>query len=180
MRLVQEQKAFLKRHGILIDQVMDASGMPASKWKVLIKDSEYIVAVGVTKCQKKGHSMRSHAGHCVMCDPAKLAFQMRHRSKGQIYIMYSSKNRLVKVGVASSAITRQVSLNQIGYGNIKDWNLKYKWQVSKSGAVEKKVHQLLREYSVSISHSTGNSNSAGEIFTCSVKKAKEMVESIID
>ena len=180
MRLGFEQKGFLKRHGILIDQVMDASGMRASDWKFLIKGSEYIVAVGVTKCQKKGHSMRSHAGHCVMCDPAKLAFQMRHYSKGQIYIMYSSKNKLVKIGVASSANTRQVSLNQIGYGNIKDWNLKYKWQVLKSGAVEKKAHRLLREYSVSISHGTGNSNSAGEIFSCSVKKAKEIIESLIN
>ena len=180
VRLRQEQKSFLKRHGISIDEVMDASGMSAAFWKSLIKDSEYIVAIGVTKCLSQGHSMRSHAGHFVMCDPAKLAFQKRHRSDGEIYIMYSLKSRLIKVGVAKNAIDRQISLNTMGYGNISDWNLKYSWKISNSGSIEKQAHKMLKNYVVLIDHSTGNSKSAGEIFSCSIKKAKEVIQTLIE
>ena len=180
MRLRQEQKTFLKRHGISIDEVMDASGMSASFWKSLIKDSEYIVAVGVTKCESQGHSMRTHAGHCVMCDPAKLAFQKRHRSDGEIYIMYSRKNKLIKVGVANLSVDRQSSLNSMSYGNISDWDLKYSWRISNSGSIEKQAHKILKNYAISISHATGNSKSAGEIFSCSIKKAKEVIETLIN
>jgi hypothetical protein len=179
VKLKQEQKIFLKRHGISMDEVMDASGMRTTYWKSLIKDSEFVVAIGVTECERQGHSMRSHAGHCVMCDPAKLAFQKRHRSTGEIYIMYSSKSRLIKVGVANCAFDRESSLNTMGYGNISDWKLKYSWRIQDSGSIEKQVHKVLKNYVVLISHATGNSKSAGEIFSCSIKKAKEVIETLV-
>jgi hypothetical protein len=180
MKLTKEQKSFLNKHSISVDMVMDASEMRASSWKAFIKGSQYIVAINVAKCAKSGHQMRSHGGHCVMCNPATLAFQKRHSSDGEIYIMYSYQKKLIKVGVAASSEERESSVNEAGYGNIKDWKLKYFWQIENSGALEKKVQKMLKKYRVLIGHNTGNSNFASEIFSCPIKKAKEIIELVIN
>ncbi len=177
MKLTKEQKYFLlTKFNILPDEVMDASLMRRSEWIRLIKDSEYEVAAGVDPCTKSiTHTIKSRGGHCVFCRPASISFQRRYSSNGEIYVMHSPSKNLVKVGVASSSEERELSLNQAGYGSIKDWNLKFFVYVEKAGEIEKKVHKILSPYNLPIKHFVGNSFFAREIFSCSVKKAKATI-----
>ena len=177
MKLSTEQKQFLlSRYNILPDQVMDATSMRRSEWMTLIKDSEYEVAAGVDPCTRNDqHTIKSKGGHCIVCKPEVISFQRRYFSEGEIYIMYSPSKNLIKVGVAASSEERESSLNKAGYGNIKDWTLKYSLFIFKAGEIEKKVHKSLWAHHMPIKHFVGNSHFASEIFSCSVKKAKETI-----
>lgn len=181
MKLTKEQKHYLfTKFNILPDEVMDATSMRRSEWMKLIKDSEYEVAAGVDHCTKNTkHTIKSKGGHCVECKPEAISFQRRHYIDAEIYLMYSPSKKLVKVGIAASSEERESSLNEVRYGNIKDWTLIYSLYVSRAGAVEKKVHKLLSEYHMPIKHFTGNSSFATEIFSCSIKKAKTSIISIV-
>jgi hypothetical protein len=177
MKLSKEQIHYLlTTQNILVDQVMDASKMRRSEWMALIKDSEYEVAAGVDPCTRSSkHTIKSKGGHCIFCKPEVIPFQRRYSSDGEIYVMHSPSRNLVKVGVAASSEEREASLNQAGYGNIKDWELKFSVYISKSGEIEKKVHNILSPHNFPIKHFVGNSFFASEIFSCSVKKAKDSI-----
>jgi hypothetical protein len=177
MKLTKEQKYFLlTKFNILPDEVMDATLMRRSEWMKLIKDSEYEVAAGLDPCTKSiKHTIKSKSGHCIFCRPASISFQRRYSSNGEIYVMHSPSKNLVKVGVAASSEERESSLNQAGYGNIKDWELKFFAYIAKSGEIEKKAHNILSPYNFPIKHFIGNSFFASEIFSCSVKEAKDAI-----
>ena len=181
MKLSKEQIQYLlTTHNILVDQVMDASKMRRSEWMALIKDSEYEVAAGVDPCTRSNkHTIKSKRGHCIFCKPEVIPFQRRYSSEGEIYVMHSPSKNLVKVGVAASSEERESSLNQAGYGNIKDWELKFSVYTLKSGDIERKVHNILSPHHVPIKHFTGNSSFATEIFSCSINKAKNSIISVI-
>jgi len=181
MKLTKEQKYFLlTKFNILPDEVMDATLMRRSEWMKLIKNSEYEVAAGVDHCTKSTkHTIKSKSGHCVECKPETIAFQRKYYSSAEIYIMHSPSKKLVKVGIAASSEQRELSLNEVGYGNIKDWMLIYSIDVARAGEVEKKAHNILSEYHIPIKHFTGNSSFATEIFSCSINKAKNAIISIV-
>jgi hypothetical protein len=181
MKLSKEQIQYLlTTHNILVDQVMDASKMRRSEWMSLIKDSEYEVAAGVDPCTRSNkHTIKSKKGHCIFCKPEVIPFQRRYSRDGEIYVMYSPSKNLIKVGVAMSSEERESSLNQAGYGNIKDWELKFSAHISKSGEIERKVHKILLPHNFPIKHFVGNSFFANEIFSCSVAKAKRAILLII-
>jgi hypothetical protein len=180
MKITKEQKSFLMKQNISIDEVFDARGLSLSEYNALMSDTKYLVAFGVTPCFKAGHIIRNRAGKCVMCYPASLAFEKRFTNEGDLYVMYSQSSKLVKVGCANDAYKRCVSLNKRAYGGIKDWVVKHSIRIANVGYAENYAHQMLNKYHYPIEHESGNSNVASEIFKCSIKKAIEVVESVID
>lgn len=180
MKITKEQKKFLERHSISLEEVFDASKYTKAEYNVYMEDSIYRVAIGVTPCASSGHTIRTRAGHCVMCKPAVLAFEKRFTNDGDLYVMYSQSTKLVKVGSADDAHKRSQSLNKRAYGGIKDWVVKYSIRITNVGYAENNAHQILKKHHFPIEHEPGNSNIASEIFKCSIKKAIEVVESVID
>jgi hypothetical protein len=181
MKLTKLQLAFLNRHGIDESEVFDATGMTKSEYKIAMEADNYLVATGVTKCRKSGHVLRNRSGHCVVCNPAYLAFQNRYSDDGDLYVLYSPSKKLIKVGVAECSERRKNSANKQSYGDINDWKLKFSIRVSNSGYAEKLVHDELlgfrkKEYFLK----DGKTVLAKEIFSCSVKHAVKIINSILE
>ena len=177
MKLTKTQTDFLQQHGISMHQVFDATGLSQIKYGELMKNGGFVVAVGVTRCKKGNHSLRSKAGHCVICKPASLAFQKRYETPGDLYVLYSSSKRLVKVGVADDAHQRVDSVNKQLYGNINDWQLKFYTRVINAGHAEKIIHDALAEYKKPLYFLKGGTYTlAQEIFSCSIKHAIESIK----
>jgi len=172
MKLTKIQIKFLQKHNISVNQVFDATGLSKIEYRALMKEGGFVVATGVTRCKKGNHSLKTRAGHCVLCNPACLAFQKRHETPGDLYVFYSSSKRLVKVGVAEDAYERVISANKQSYGNIDDWKLKFSIRVLNAGQAEKIIHDALAEYKKQRYFlKDGSWVLAQEIFACSVKIA---------
>jgi hypothetical protein len=178
-RLTKDQKDFLKLYGIDFSSVFDATGLGTSEWKAEMRESGALVAVGVTRCAKQGHSMRTRAGHCVMCRPSNLSFQFRWRASGEVYIAYSRSTRLVKIGVATSsrgAEGRVLTLKKQRYAEVYDWELWHIETVIDAGRVENAVHQCLAKYRKSRTFLRGGKTElAQEVFSCTPAAAKRAI-----
>ena len=180
MKLTQTQLLFLEKHSISVDQVFDATGLSKSEYHRQMKDGGFLVAIGLSRCRRKNHSLKDRHGHCVVCHPVNIAIQKREITPGDLYVMYSPSNKLVKVGVAKSSNERLISANKQGYGNIKDWKLKFSVRVEDSGQAERIIHNLLTEYKQEREFVKGGAIVvAKEIFKCSGKRAIEIIESVL-
>jgi hypothetical protein len=181
MKLTKTQIKFLNQHGIGIHEVFDATGLSISEYGELMKEGGYVVATGVFRCKKGNHSLKTRSGHCVMCNPANLAFQKRHEIPGDLYVMYSASKRLVKVGVAGDAYEREISANKQSYGSVDDWKLKFFVRVLNAGQAEKVIHDLLVEYKKPRQFlKDGRRVLAQEIFSCSIRYAVESIKQQIE
>jgi len=177
MKLTKTQIKFLEQHNISTNQVFDATGLSRSEYSALMKAGGFTLATGVTRCGNGNHSLRSRAGHCVMCNPANLEFQRRYEISGDLYVFYSPSKRLVKVGVAGDAEERVISANKQFYGNVDDWKLKFYVNVLNAGQAEKVIHDALSEFRRQRCFiKDGVEVLAQEIFSCSVKYAIEAIK----
>jgi hypothetical protein len=178
-RLTKDQKEFLKLYGIEMQSVFDATGLRASEWKSQMRACGALVAVGVTRCAKQGHSMRTRAGHCVMCTPSNLSFQSRWRASGEVYIAFSRSTRLVKIGVATSAEGakgRVLTLKKQRYAEVNDWELWHCEAVIDAGRVENSIHNYLAKYRESRAYLRGGKMEiAQEIFNCTPAAVKRAI-----
>ncbi len=180
MKLTQNQLLFLERHRIPVDQVFDATGLSKSDYRKQMKDGGFLIAIGLSRCRRKNHALKDRYGHCVVCHPANIAIQKRETTPGDLYVMYSPSNKLVKVGVANSSTERLISANKQGYGNIKDWKLKFSVRIDDSGQAERIIHNLLAKYKQERQFVKGGTIVvAKEIFKCSGKRAIEVIESVL-
>ena len=181
MKLSKLQLTFLERHGISKNEVFDASGLTRDEYQYQMKQGGFLVATGVTRCIKQNHALRNRSGHCVMCKPEVLAFQKRHTTQGDLYVLYSPKKRLIKVGVANSSAERLNTANIQSYGGIKDWKLMFSIRVENSGQAENLIHKKLEAYRRRRDFiKDGSTVSAQEIFSCSAKYAIDTINSMIE
>lgn len=180
MKLTKFQTEFIKKHGISPDEVFDATGYSQSVYRNIMKNKGYIVACGVTKCNQGHESLRTRSGHCIMCNPASLSFQKRHKSVGDLYIMFSPSKKLIKVGVADSAHERVISLNKQAYGEIKDWEIAHVIRVTNAGYAEEVIHsRLFLHNEERYFLKNGEMVLAKEIFSCSVQDALKEIKTLI-
>ncbi len=180
MKLSKSQIEFIDRHHIDLHEVFDASKLSQKKYRVLMKEGRYIVAYGVSKCNQGHESLRSRSGHCVMCNPAALSFQDRHKNIGDLYVMFSPNTNLIKVGTADSAEDRLVTLNKQAYGDIKDWELSFYIRVTNAGFAEERIHNLLLEHNEKrYFYKGGSMVLAKEIFSCSTEIAITSIKSVL-
>jgi hypothetical protein len=179
-QLTDAQQAFLNRHKIPFDRVFFANGMPPSRYRPIMKARGLEVAVGVTACQRAGHSMRSRTGNCIQCNPAALAFQRRHDAPGYVYIASSRSAGLLKVGLTNDISDREYMLNLLSYGGYSDWGIVESIHCDLSGSVEAEVHKNLHPYK----HETcyrkqGSWVDCRELFDCDVEVAYEALHAIV-
>src|SRR5215212_3101491 len=95
--LRESERSFLVRIDYRPDDVFDARGMSQWLWKRRAKEAGKDIVLG-SPCRKSGHRLRTRAGHCVQCDPKKLAWVLRETACGQVYVAGSLEGRLIKIG----------------------------------------------------------------------------------
>lgn len=173
MKLTTEQKGFLEDQGVPISAAFDASGLPPSLYRPLMKELGKLIAFGVTPCGKAGHTLRSRHGHCVQCGTHNIAFIKRYSESGFIYVAHSAARGFTKVGVANEVEERIKMLNSYGYAGANDWRVWYQgYMKNNAGRVENFIHNKLMSYKVNASYEKeGRLVECQEIFDCGYELA---------
>jgi hypothetical protein len=180
MPLSSDELEFLKAKRVPLSKVFDAYGMGKSEYHDAMKPLGAWIAFNVTACGKGGHKMRTRAGHCVQCDPAKISFIARNDKSAQVYVAHSPRRHYTKVGSAEDATVRVKSLNTHQYGQIDDWQLFYCASCEQAGEVEFRTHSLLAQHYLPRANAVGaNSNQSQELFACEPSVAVEAVKKAI-
>ena len=179
--LTEPQRRFLDAQGVPLSRVFDATGLPQSEYRRIMKALGMQVAYGVTPCRAAGHMLRTSAGHCVQCGTHNLAFLRRYSEPGEIYVAYSHSSDLTKVGTAIDAELRVRRLNELGYGGVYDWQLQVVRYCTNAGRVEFRVHQALADSRVSRTYSReGLFVECQELFTCHPVEAIEVMNLVLE
>lgn len=171
MTLTKDQSDFLAKHQLADADLFDASGLSRQDYQETMKRLGKIVAYGTAPCQN-GHTLKTRAGHCPQCDPAKLGFMKRHAAKGLVYIAGTIKGRLVKIGFTKDKRLRLESLNRTEYGSFDDWVILCTADCDQGGKVEHEVSKLLEKYGVVLGYRHDSKvQITYELFSCSYETA---------
>ena len=176
IRLNTEQKNFLEKYNFTKNDLFDAEGMKVSEYKVVMKSKDMLLAANTTPCKRAGHTIRTRAGRCVMCEPAALRYLFRYNSPGYVYMAYSQEKNLIKVGIAKNVKSRMWSLKKSQYASANDWALLLSSKEDEAGDSENMLHQVFSEYVVSgcIYDNGGTIREAREVFRLDKKIAIEL------
>lgn len=168
--LTDEQAGFLKHHKISLGSVFDATGLGRNDYRAAMKLLGKDVAIGVTPCQKGGHSLRSRSGHCVQCNSASLAFQKRYSDTGYVYVAGSRALQVLKVGFTTDIPQRISSLVSFGYAGASDWECLHWAECENAGKVEFDVHSALAVYAAPTAYiRDGKQVNCLETFSCGIE-----------
>jgi hypothetical protein len=178
-KITKEQVLFLLEQNIPLNKVYDASGISSARYKREMKELGKEVAIGVTPCQKLGHTMRTRYGHCAQCNTHAFAYMRRYSETAYVYIAKSEHKKLLKIGVTNDIYRRESSLNSLGYGGTNDWRMRYETFCEKAGRVEKNTHEILFILGYQ-THATyireGRAVCCEELFRCTLKQAVKALE----
>lgn len=170
------QLLFLASQGVSIEDTFDAEGLDTWFYKELMSGSDFLIAYGVTPCDRGGHTLRSRNGTCVQCDRSQLAYIKRWKADGYIYVAYSEEIPATKVGVGVNPEARIKKLKLDGYGGARDWNLFKSMPCASMGLMEHRVHAQLsacRAYASYVRN--GKHVDCKELFTKSPKAVWRVV-----
>jgi hypothetical protein len=180
MRLDPEQLAFLSSQKVPLSVVFDATGMRKVDYAEAMKSGGFHFAYGTTPCGKGGHTLRTRAGHCIQCDTSKIAFQMRHRTPGHVYLAGSAKTNLFKVGTTNDLAVREWQLRDWRYGGAADWEVLLSSHVANAGAIEFGAQHRLRHRSEPGTYiRDGRTQGCYELFRCSYDEAREALIAVL-
>ena len=175
--LTVEQIQFLEQQGISLSKVFDATGMSTPHYREAMSKLGMTVAFGVSACSKAGHTLRTRGGHCAQCNTAALAFVARYDKSAEVYVAYSPILELTKIGVANGHQDRVRSLNDQGYGGVKDWSVKFYCKYEQAGRVEFLAQRILSQYRrPSYFVRSGNTVRCQELFKCDVILAVKAIK----
>lgn len=174
-KLTAEQIQFLKVQKISDSMLFDASGLSTGERIESMELLEKAFYYGGAKCAKGGHTLRTKAGHCIQCSTAKIAYQLRSRAAGYIYLALSPSTLLIKIGFSAlHPQDRGAFLRHEAYGNLKDWEVKRVHNATRNaGQKEFAVHGSLSHFQKPISYqkTQGNFVECREIFQVELRLA---------
>lgn len=178
--LTTEQKLFLKRNKIAVSDVFDAFGLTTSEWQRAMNETGQGFAVRTTPCNSEGHTLRTHANHCIECNTASIAFYRRSRATGYVYIAGSLSTKRVKVGMTTDLRQRVVMLNIYKYGGASDWEMLAHVKTSRAGECEFNTHSKLARHAAAATYvKAGKQLDCYEIFECRLKDALNALKECI-
>lgn len=181
-RLTQTEILFLKSQNISLSLVFDATGLSGEERKQQMKLLEKPFYYGGALCNAGGHSLRSRSGHCIQCDTAKIAYQLRSSASGYVYLAYSPSTTYVKVGYSAQHPQERADLlRKTRYGNVSDWDVKRLLQLSRdAGKTEFAIHAALEKYQRPITYWKGHDLvECREIFVCSLEEALRVFDTVV-
>lgn len=184
--LTEEEKEFLKKHNLNPSDFYDARGEIAKVYhdKAKMAGCHFVI----NSCQY-GHRLKGRSGHCIVCNPARIAFQKRDSKGGVVYVAVSGK--YCKVGVTDEKNkTKKESLddreyrlnNEGGYAGRTGWRTIRAWIIEKNvGKVERDAHNILQKYKAEENYIySGKNRKAQEIFVCPIQIAIDAVKKAIE
>ncbi len=140
------EQEFLTLSGIPKTLVFDARGLGRSQYRARMKISGHWLACNTSPCRMAGHRLRTRSGHCVVCKPEALLFQIRYEATMDIYVASSESMGCSKIGISENAELRCSALNHEDYGGLDDWECDWSYRCSKAGRVEFTAISLLEAH----------------------------------
>ncbi len=175
----KELQNFITHHKLDFDDFFDAKGKIIKSIYAEMKSKEKLFAYNAVACKNSGHRLRDRHNHCIACSPANIAFSLRNKKTGHIYIACSLKKEITKVGMTTELIkTRLSKLNSRKVGNTNDWEMLYSIKCKKANPKEFSVQKELEKYQVK--GDFYGETEAKELFRCSYQKAKDELDKFID
>lgn len=139
---------------------------------------------GGALCGKGGHSLRTKAGHCIQCSTAKIAYQLRSRAAGYLYLAISPCTSLIEIGFSTlHPQDRGAFLRNEAYGNLRDWDVKHVFHAeSNAGQKEFAVHSALVAFQKPIKYqkTPGNFVECREIFAVDLAQAVTVFDRVMN
>ncbi len=182
-KLTANQRMFFKRHKVSLSLVFDASGLSKAQRLSLMEQLDKKFYYGGERCSAAGHTLRSKAGHCIECDTAKIAFQLRSSQSGYVYIAYSDRGQCAKIGITSAGPKERVAfLASSGYANCADWRLIESVHLtSNAGAKEFQIHSLLEPFQRGVVYEKqdGVEVECREVFFCELAQALSAYDRVL-
>lgn len=176
--LTNGELMFLASQRLSPEDVFDARGMSQDVWKQRAKETGKTLALG-NGCRNGGHRLKTRGGHCVQCDPKKLAYQKRFSAEQYVYIAGSLTARLVKIGTCEHCGQRIDQIRREKYGSAADWELLYRVTVRNAGEIEHAARARLSRYIVVRPYwKDGSRQDATELLRCSFSQALEALEEV--
>lgn len=178
-KLTKRDEQFLTRHGISLDLLFNASGMPSWQWKARMREEGKLFAFGVS-CLR-GHSLKTRSGNCIRCSTANIAYQMRSERDGYVYIARSAGRRLTKIGFSADDPWNRIYIaNLEGYAGASDWRVVQQHYGMNAGRLELALHAALREHwKPQTWYRNGRWCEAREVYGCTLRDAKMALASAI-
>jgi len=181
--LTKTQESFIKKHKIPTDLLFDAQGEGMTEGlKQLMSEANAVIAYNTVGCSKDdNHNFKTIDGHCPQCETGRIAFLLRERQTGFIYIAGSRKGNLIKIGSTQNVLNRIKSLNmpKTMYAGFDDWVLLFDAKTITQGRTERKIQERLIENKVVNQYEkSGKLQDAGELYRCSYTKAKEAITTL--
>lgn len=181
-----DELRFINENGLAEDDFYDGRCERKCEWHDNAKtnDCDFVVA---SKC-RYGHRLKTRAGHCIQCNPARIAFQKRNRRGGAIYV--AATGDYCKVGVVDNNINnieqaihnRELRLNlEGGYGGMTGWKI-VAWAPVKDdlGKIEDDIHHQLSRFSIKRKYTySGDMKTAQEVFKCDYDEAVDRIDEAI-
>ena len=178
--LTTSQRQFLEKHQIYVKQVFDVFGLQKKNYQQKMNAIDKIIGVGANPCRAFGHTLKMLSGHCPQCNTHHIEFTLRWFDNKFVYLAFSQKTRLIKIGVTDNIIKRELSLNDTNYGNINDWKILKSNLFKKAGQVEAAIQKelirhrvyrkFIKDYKVVYS---------SEIFNCDLETANLILDKFI-
>lgn len=162
--------AFIKQHGISIDEILDVRGMIPIGQKRAMEAKSARLSITDRSC-RKGHRFKTRSNHCPVCEPKNLAFEKRHNEKAFVYVC-KSETGLVKIGYAADPQDRQSRLNRESFASCSRWQLVFKVETEKAGKVEALAQGKLAQKRSAETYMKGDLEiTTREVFVCSEEDA---------
>jgi hypothetical protein len=141
-------------------------------WKQRAREEGKSVIIGAA-CKRGGHRLRTRAGHCVQCDPKKLAFEARYSAEQYVYIAGSLATQLLKIGTCKYISQRESQLRAEGYGGASDWIVIFYIAVQRAGEIEHRARSSISQYVVAKPYWKDGVEQTGiELLQCAFGRAK--------
>ena len=139
MKIENSVRLFCDIHGIPLDRLFDAAGLKRCEYKEIMKLENKWAAYGVNFCGNS-HSLRNRHGSCLICKPARVAFLLRVKMSGYLYIASGAGGNLMKLGFSGDPAQRIKIANYEQWGGYGDWCLRaFGWSVM-AGSLECELH----------------------------------------
>jgi hypothetical protein len=178
--LSKTEKSFLKQHKIPESMVFNALGLRKKEYAELMRGGTFLVAITDTPCKSAGHRLRVRSGHCVICNPAYLAYAGRFRKSAYIYVAKSALFGVCKVGVTESISGRTESLRKQEYGGYRDWEILFHQSVPNAASVEHLAKKELDQYrSKGTTWKDRHNQQSIELFKCDCSVAVSVIRRLL-
>ena len=174
-----ELVSFLKRHRIKSEEIFNAKGLRRIEYAELMKKNGKLFAINTDACGN-GHRLKTHSGHCVICDSENIHHYRLHYRTSFVYVAGSKSKRALKIGTSDDPNDRMRRLNGEAYGGAYDWVLLIDAWTKEAGRKEKEIQSALRRFFVKGEYiKSGKTVSTYELVSCGLSTARDVMREVL-